>query len=291
MYNIGIHVPRKDKCIKCERYNNLKEKNLNDIDSYNLHVAEKEAAKKIFLGEQARSAKEDFLVVSLDLQKVLATPHGDTMLLGFSRKYAVYNFTTYESETRRGTCYIWGEKDGKRGPNEIASNLYDYLTKIDFEGKFKTLALYCDNCGGQNKNRYVLSMIRYFLDNSDNIETINLNFLITGHTYMPADSMHAVIENHIKKSIVQASSEWPTVLRNARKTPEPYAIEERHYTDFLDFKSLPLEKGLKIRISDIRRATFQKQSNLVTYTNSFLHPEDSRFEIKIKAQSKLFKFF
>lgn len=35
----------------------------------------------------------NLMVASFDLQKVLSTPHGDSMLIGFSRKYAVYNFT------------------------------------------------------------------------------------------------------------------------------------------------------------------------------------------------------
>ncbi|CAH1107681.1 unnamed protein product [Psylliodes chrysocephalus] len=141
-YNIGIHVPRKDKCSKCETFNNLGDtKTKENVKEYEKHIQEKDAAKKIYLQEQAMSGKEDLLVVSFDLQKVLATPHGDSMLLGFSRKYAVYNFTTYESGTQRGICYIWGEKDAKRGPNEIASNLFHYLQKVDNEGRFKSLQL------------------------------------------------------------------------------------------------------------------------------------------------------
>lgn len=286
-YNIGIHVPRKDKCSKCEKFNNLGDtKTEENVKEYEKHIQEKDAAKKIYLQEQAMSGKEDLLVVSFDLQKVLATPHGDSMLLGFSRKYAVYNFTTYESGTQRGICYIWGEKDAKRGPNEIASNLFHYLQKVDNEGRFKVLSLYCDNCGGQNKNKYVFTMIQYFLNQSKFVEKVHLNFLIAGHTYMTADSMHAVIENYTKNIIVQAPSEWPTILRNARKVPKPYEVQEMQFHNFFDFKSLQLQKNLQIKISGTKRLTFTKD-NAVVYTSSFLEEQNKSVQLTIQAKSRL----
>lgn len=88
----------------------------------------KDAAKNMFLKEQKDSPEEpSLLVASFDLQKVLATPHGDSMVLGFSRKYAVYNFTVYETSTKNGYSFLWGEKNGKRGCNEICTNFYNYL--------------------------------------------------------------------------------------------------------------------------------------------------------------------
>lgn len=98
-YNIGIHVPRKDKCIKCERYKNTPANRRTKIDQQNFlsHQANKDKAKLNFLEEQSKSTKTGHLVVSFDLQKVLSTPHSNSMVYGFSRKYAVYNFTVYES--------------------------------------------------------------------------------------------------------------------------------------------------------------------------------------------------
>lgn len=288
LYNIGIHRPRKDKCIKCERFSNLGSNKMDsDINEYKIHILEKEAAKKLFMEEQSISAKDDKLVVSFDLQKVLATPHGDSMLIGFSRKYAVFNFTTYESGTRRGTCYLWGEKDGKRGPNEIATNLFTFLNKIDMEKRYHTISLYCDNCSGQNKNKYVLAMLRYFLDQSNFINQIKLTFLIVGHTYLPADSMHAIIENYTKGIIVQAPSEWPTILRNARTIPEPYEVVQMSFNDFLDFKSLCLEKTSQIKISEIKSVTILKNDELANFSTSFLENETKHILLKLKNKSQV----
>ncbi|XP_074040021.1 uncharacterized protein [Leptinotarsa decemlineata] len=116
-YNIGIHVPRKDKCSQCVRFENMldSDKTEKDREEFLKHQKDKDRAKELFLSEQNRSSQHGYLVVSFDLQKVLATPKGASMLYGFSRKYAVYNFTVYESKTKNGYCYLWGEKDGKWG--------------------------------------------------------------------------------------------------------------------------------------------------------------------------------
>jgi hypothetical protein len=145
---------------------------------------------------------------AIENQPKISTPHGDSMLLGFSRKYAVYNFTVYETNIRKVYC-------------NLCSNLYYYLKKVDNEQCYEELSLYCDNCGGQNKNKAMYNMIRYFLNNSNYASKINLIFLIVGHTYMPVDSMHAVIEKSLKNKLVHTPSEWPTLLRNARVNPEP----------------------------------------------------------------------
>ena len=63
------------------------------------------------------------LCTSFDLQKVLKTPHGESMLLFYSRKYTVYNFCFYETSIKNGFCYTWTETEGKRGGNEIATIL------------------------------------------------------------------------------------------------------------------------------------------------------------------------
>lgn len=62
-----------------------------------------------------------------------------------------------------GVIGIWGEKDGKRGVNEICTHLYNYLQQVDQEGRYRKIRLYCDNCPGQNKNRIILTMFLFFL--------------------------------------------------------------------------------------------------------------------------------
>lgn len=54
-----------------------------------MHLAEKDKSKQDFT----------FVYTSFDLQKMLNTPHGDSMFLFYSRKYTIYNEIFYKSGT------------------------------------------------------------------------------------------------------------------------------------------------------------------------------------------------
>lgn len=128
------------------------------------------------------------MCASFDLQKVLNTSCGQSMLLYYSRKISVFNLTVYESRTKNGLCYLWDETKGKKGSNEICTALMEYLQNVD---QINKVVLYCDNCSGQIKNKQILLMLYTFLKTSKNFKEINLKYLIAGHTYMPADSIHS----------------------------------------------------------------------------------------------------
>ncbi|KAJ8886014.1 hypothetical protein PR048_012220 [Dryococelus australis] len=53
------------------------------------------------------------------------------MLRYYERKYSIYNLMFYESGSKLGICYIWGEADEKRGTNEIFSILTLYVSEVD----------------------------------------------------------------------------------------------------------------------------------------------------------------
>lgn len=99
--------------------------------------------------------------------------------------------------------------------------------------------------------------------------------------------MHATIENFTKGITVQAPSEWPTILRNARKNPEPYEIREMMYNEFLNFKLLCLDKSSLIKISAYKRVIISKESDLAKYSTSFLEEPINTFLLKIKNKSSI----
>ena len=71
-------------------------------------------------------------------------------------------------------------------------------------------------------------MINTFLKLSKNIQDI------PGHTYMPADAVHATIERFISRPIVWASSELATLITNTRVHPRPFEVNPMKYSDFID---------------------------------------------------------
>jgi len=238
-FNIGFHHPKKDKCVQCERFKNTPENVRTEAmkQAHIRHEEEKNATYKEHIDDQSIPRNDkSVLCCSFDLQAVLATPRSDSVLLFYARKYATYNFTVYESVSRIGTCFVWGEADGRRGSNEIATCLHRYIMSVDNRQgcKIKHIVMYCDCCAGQNRNRIVLAMLKYSLSLTTSITEITLKFLLPGHTYMPADSMHATIERFTKKRAVWAPSQWATVISMARTEPGPYNVTVMNHTDFMD---------------------------------------------------------
>jgi len=98
---------------------------------------------------------------------------------------------------------------------------------------------------------------------------IKIVFLLPGHTYMPVDSVHASIERFVRDKTVWASSEWATLIRNARINPKPIEVKQLPYSDFYNWKyeadnSNILTKVLKdidgniIQISKVRYFVFSR---------------------------------
>jgi hypothetical protein len=64
------------------------------------------------------------------------------------------------------------------------------------------VVLYSDCYTGQNRNQYITTGLLHTLQNSGNLETIEHNFLESGHTQMECDSMHSMIEQAKKRTSI-----------------------------------------------------------------------------------------
>ena len=64
------------------------------------------------------------------------------------------------------TAYFYMEGDAKKGGNNVASMLIDYLHQkglTDSNNTVKTINFVFDNCAGQNKNKMVLQVLLYIV--------------------------------------------------------------------------------------------------------------------------------
>lgn len=290
-FNISFHVPKKDKCAKCVRFESMKQNETMTpeiIKAHEEHLKEKDDSNNRYRAHKnITQTDKTALCASFDLQKVLNTPYGDSMLLFYTLKLGLYNFVVHENGTKDGYCFYWDESNGKRGANKIATILNTYINMVDERGTTKKLLLYCDCCPGQNRNKIILAMIHDTLQKCQILEVIQVNYLLTGHSYMSADGVHANIENSIS-TIIWAPSAWHTVFENARKNPKPLKVHPMVYDDFKKW-NLIAEKyfsgNLTGKISKIRIATFKKGRNKVSikYSMSVSAPE---FEVTVQAKAK-----
>ena len=81
----------------------------------------------------------------------------------------------------------------------------------------KSVTMFSDCCGGQNRNKYVAAGFSYIVRTCEKIEAIDQMFLESGHTQMEVDSMHSCIE-HAKKHVdVFHPGDWVPIIHLARR--------------------------------------------------------------------------
>ena len=235
-YNIGFHKPLKDMCDFCSKY-----KNSNDTEKEEMreelenHLLNKDAAdkhKQVDKDKAMRSDNPDFLAACFDLEQVLITPKGFEQSLYYKRRLNTYNLTVYNLGDKNGYSYIWHEGIAQRGGCEIASCIYSFL-KTASESNKKNIILYSDNCCGQNKNRFYISMLWYSL-HKFNFDSIQHKYLEKGHSFNENDSVHSAIEHNSREVAVYTTPQWAQQVRTARLS-QPYIVKEMGLGDFYDF--------------------------------------------------------
>lgn len=97
---------------------------------------------------------------------------------------------------------------------------------------------YSDTCGGQNRNKNIVAAILFAINHLQNLETIDVKYMESGHSYLEADSMHATIERSRKHKKMYTTQEWALLFSTARIKPSPYKVTNIHYDEFYDLENL-----------------------------------------------------
>jgi hypothetical protein len=235
-FNLAFHVPQKDACDTCTTYDLLvKAGNATGekIKEHEDHQRRKKQARRA-KEEDKKSDPNDTIVAAFDLEQVLTCPKLSVSSAYYLRKLSVYNFTIYELQTHNGHCFVWNESEGKRGSNEITSAMIKWLQEVDHRG-VKTVILYSDTCGGQNRNRIMCTALSLFLCKASNIRRIEQKFFESGHSQSECDSMHSNIERRIQKCPVYLPSQYTQVLQRAVRV-KTYEVCEMQFGDVFDFE-------------------------------------------------------
>lgn len=265
-YNISFFSPKKDQCDLCESYKHATgEEKQNIEEEYNKHLKEKKLSRKE-KDKMAHDANDNLNVAVYDLQAVLPVPKGPASMFYYKTKLNCYNFTISDLHAKNVDCYFWTELDGNRGANEIGSCVLQYLQDLVEKnaGNDLHVVFYSDNCSGQQKNKYLLTLYAYAV-NILPIQSITHKFLIHGHTQNEGDNAHSVIEKqiqrHIKSGPIYVPEQYIPMIRGAKKNGPPYSVHELTYENFYDLKFLQEQWGsnynidtnkIKVKWSDIK---------------------------------------
>lgn len=170
-HNISFFQPKKDLCEDCEAHKNRTEEEKKGDVGYFKHIEEKTLSREE--KDRDKNTPKNVIVCTYDLQAVLPLPNGDISVFYYLSKVATYNFTICDIKNLQSYCYVWHEGEANRGANEIASCVWKYMEQKsqespdDFE-----IIFYSDNCSGQNKNKFIIGLYAYALNQLPNLTSV-----------------------------------------------------------------------------------------------------------------------
>lgn len=125
----------------------------------------------------------------------------------YSRQISLYNLWFVNMSAVHPVFFTWDETQSGRGATEVGSAL-QYLKFQDYTG-IETVRLFCDGCGGQNKNSHIIHTMLFWLINHSptEIKQIQITYPARGHSFLPADRVFGRIEKVIKKYPVITTKE------------------------------------------------------------------------------------
>ena len=266
-FKLAFHQPKKDQCDVCVAHKDTINSTAYPLKEHEHRRQMKEKARnyKNAIKKMAKEDKDKKTTAScFDLQQVLNCPHGDASDFFYKRKLGVYNFSVYDLTSAAGYCYMWPEHIAGRGSNEMATCVMDYIKRKSQEG-FKIIYLFSDNCPGQNRNRFIPTMLWYALSKYQ-LDKIEHSFLEKGHTQNENDSVHSSITRAAKKKDIYTPEQWCMTVKFARKNPSPYVVKEMTLNSMFDFKGMAKKfknlktdnKGDKTMWNEFRSLTTQK---------------------------------
>jgi len=108
--------------------------------------------------EDLHSCSEDKIVMVMDYAQNLTVPHNPQTPSKWYFLSLIYVslFGIYYGNDQKHYNYVYSERVGGKGSNEVVSMIQNFLVSkglLNHSGcPTKTLVIFCDNCGGQNKN-------------------------------------------------------------------------------------------------------------------------------------------
>ncbi len=262
-FDLKFKRPHTDTCGTCDKFKIQREATPTDLKIITLseqHLQKAEAARKMMYNAMAESQMPDseVYVLSLDLQKVLFVPTLTHSKMFYSRQLAVYNLCFHIGDIGNAVMCMWHELTAGRGGNEIAS-CFLHVLKTRRTVK-RNVQVWADNCSGQNKNRMMV-FVMFYLVATEVYDEIEMNFLVSGHSFMPCDQDFAVIEKRKKLTKAMTPDDIKAVVRTA-KLDHPFTVLDMEPGDFVDISAVAHEylQTSRMKISSLSRMKVTKGS-------------------------------
>lgn len=211
------------------------------------------------------------MVLTMDYSQNLTLPSVPDTPSGwyFLSLISVSLFGVYCANDRKHYSYMYTERKGGKGPNEIISMVHNVIelqgatdadSSDDTKANDRSLILWADNCGGQNKNSFVVWYLMFLVEYGI-FQEATLKFLIKGHTKNPCDRGFGFAKKKVAKNECWNMEELVDCVAKSSTAIEPINLEEedKPFRDFKLFLSRTYKKLNGIRKYQIFRVVADKK--------------------------------
>lgn len=202
-FSLGFGRPPQDTCTTCEELNNkIKNPLLNDT-AKRVAVAELmvhlRRSKKFYnslkdSGVASKAEGSKILGVCFDFMAVFDLPKIPVQDVYYFRQLSVNNFGIHNMRDDTMTSYVYHEGIARKSPDDVISFLVHYLQTF-VPSSVEEIHLFCDNCGGQNKNHALIRTIMALVELKV-FKKIKVFFPLRGHSYLPCDRDFGLIKKN-----------------------------------------------------------------------------------------------
>lgn len=286
-FNIGFSSPASDTCCTCTLLLNNLKKETNAIEKERFFTQKRLhtlRAKAFYTHLKTNVPKSKTLC--FDMQKVLNLPKTPIQEAFYSRQLNLYNFCIVNTDSTNPDFYCWNETQSGRGAEVIGSALLHHLNNIEFADDTELLRLFCDGCGGQNKNCHIIHTLAFWLLNKSpkSMKEIHIFFPVRGHSFLPADRVFGRLEKELRKiSVITTEEEYFQIFEKHGRVHKLYddwtlydikALGKRNYKKIDGIQSL---KRIQLRKSQSRNSDVQIKCN-----ENFFYESTQKFQPLLK---------
>ena len=195
-FNIGFSNPRTDVCNLCYKSlchgeNSLSQNEKILFQEHLKNVNEYKAIKSFILNEKGNK-----LILEMDYCQNKPLPKISATKSFYLRKLWLFICNIHIHNSNESFMFHFTEGEFKKGPNTIATFIYDVVKNINLE-PFNEIIIFSDSCFAQNKNSVVFKTLVY-LSNLYDIKITQI-FPQVGHSYCVCDRNFANFTKKVKR--------------------------------------------------------------------------------------------
>lgn len=176
--------------------------------------ARKRAVKKTCKTSTTKEA------ICLDFSKNLPIPNIPTNDVYYKRQLSMFIFNIHVLSTADSYFYMYPESVAHKGSNEVCSMLHHFVYNC-LSSDVTELMIFCDSCGGQNKNFTFFRFLHHLVHEENRFKSIQVTFPIRGHSYLECDKNMGLINQKIRAELPK---DWIQVFKDARIKPSPFVV-------------------------------------------------------------------